>query len=60
MKTQETNGKLEFSTNSVLELNQGQLFKIKGGTGVTTLGCTFCINSSNGAGTMHLNDLKNF
>lgn len=55
MKTRNT--KLKFSKNSISELNQSQLNRINGGTGVSfikptenSLSCSLCINSSNGAG----------
>ncbi len=41
--------KLVFSKNVVTELQLETLEKINGGT-MISLGCTFCVNSSNGPG----------
>ncbi len=57
MKTLNKTSKLTFSKNDLLELNQKELLSVKGGTG-SVLGCTLCINSSNGPGNDHLNDFK--
>lgn len=57
MKKQNAN-KLVFAKKAVLELNNEELNKIIGGTGLNPyqtnpLGCTFCVASSNGPGTIH-------
>lgn len=58
MKKQNAN-KLAFAKKAVAELNVEELNKIQGGTGYNNpyqtnpLGCTFCVASSNGPGTIH-------
>ncbi len=54
MKTQ--HNKLLFNKLSITELTEAQSKVIKGGT--LTLGCTLCINSSNGPGGTVLQELK--
>ncbi|MCL9807393.1 class I lanthipeptide [Flavobacterium amniphilum] len=57
MKKQNAN-KLAFAKKNVTELNIEELNKIQGGTGyynqypTNPLGCTYCIASSNGPGTI--------
>lgn len=59
MKTLNKASELTFSKNDLLELNKNELLSVKGGTGsVLSLGCTLCINSSNGPGNDHLKDFK--
>ncbi|WAC01037.1 hypothetical protein N7U66_12715 [Lacinutrix neustonica] len=61
MKTQNKSA-LEFTKHAISELNQDQISKINGGTLSITpnggsISCSFCINSSNGAGTVIIRDL---
>lgn len=46
----ENSKKLAFSKIAIIELNESQLSKVKGGTVTlpSNLSCTFCISSSNG------------
>ena len=59
MKKRNASKTLVFNKTAVTELNSGELNKIKGGTGyyqnqypTNPLGCSFCVASSNGPGTV--------
>jgi len=57
MKTQHINNKLALAKQNLIELNDKSIRIIKGG-GKTSLGCSLCINSSNGPGNEYLNQIK--